>query len=99
MEQLEFYFAGKKPIKQKSQVGVVGSGNLEVLFEPMNEATDKSKVLVTTKFDGNGPIWEAILQRFFEQTECLATIEINDFGATPGVVNLRLLQGLEVSMR
>ena len=97
MEQLEFCFTGKRTIKQKSHVGVVGSGNLEVLFEPTNEET--SKVLVTTKFDGNGPIWEAILQRFFEQTQCLATIEINDFGATPGVANLRLLQGLEVSMR
>lgn len=97
MEELGFCFTGKTPIKQKCHVGVVGSGNLEVLFEPTSEK--KSKVMVTTKFDGNRPIWEAILQRFFEQTQCLATIEINDFGATPGVINLRLLQGLEVSMR
>lgn len=97
MEQLEFCFAGKKRIKQRSHVGVVGSGNLEVLFERTDE--ENSKVVIITKFHGNRPIWEAVLQRFFEETQCLATIEINDFGATPGVINLRLLQGLEVSMR
>ena len=36
-----------------------------------------------------------MLARFFERYPLLADIEINDFGATPGVVNLRLTQAME----
>lgn len=71
----------------------MASGNLEVLMVP----AQSTQVHITTKFDGNGVIWQAILERFFAEHPVAADIEINDFGATPGVVFLRLLQALEAS--
>ncbi len=76
-------------------MGVVASGNLEVLMVPAQSTL--GQVHITTKFDGNGVIWQAILERFFAEHPVAADIEINDFGATPGVVFLRLLQALEAS--
>ena len=95
MEVLQYTFPGKKSVKHKAHVGVVGSGNLEVILAPTSG--NVSSVHITTKFEGNGVIWQAILERFFSENDCLANIEINDFGATPGVVSLRLLQALEVA--
>jgi hypothetical protein len=34
MERLHFEYAASLPIKQRAHVGVLGSGDLEVLFEP-----------------------------------------------------------------
>lgn len=95
MEVLQFKFPAIKPVKHKSHVGVVGSGNLEVIFLPTNN--NVSTVDITTKFEGHGAIWQAILEGFFSEYDCLVDIEINDFGANPGVVYLRLLQALEVA--
>jgi malonate decarboxylase delta subunit len=46
--------------------------------------------------EGVREIWKAVLDRFFDQNDLAAVIEINDFGATPGVVSLRLAQAVEV---
>jgi malonate decarboxylase delta subunit len=75
-------------------VGVVGSGDLEILLEP---AADRARVRVCTSVDGYGEIWRRVLQRFFERHPVAASLRINDFGATPGVVALRLEQALEAS--
>jgi malonate decarboxylase delta subunit len=40
---------------------------------------------------------QAVLDRFFAKHSIKSTIEINDFGATPGMVALRLQQALEQS--
>ncbi len=94
MEQLSFEFSGTTPIETPVHYGVVGSGDLEILFFPTSEKV--THVSVTTGSDGFGPVWERVLRRFFERYPILARVEIHDFGATPGVVYLRLTQALEV---
>ena len=95
METLEFTYPGTQRLKRRAHVGVVGSGDLEVLLEPRSEAG--AGVLVRTSVDGYGTIWKGVLDRFFARHPVAAAIEINDFGATPGVVALRLAQVLELS--
>ncbi len=95
MEILQFHFSGEKPVRQKAHAGVVGSGNLEILLEPAEAG--QAEVVVTTSLDGNGEIWRCVLQRFFEENPVCVKLEINDFGATPGVVSLRLMQVLELA--
>jgi malonate decarboxylase delta subunit len=73
---------------------VVGSGDLEVLLEPnMNGMTTIS---ISTSVNGKGPVWNALLDRMF-MTGLLpaARIEINDCGATPGVVRMRIEQAFD----
>ncbi|HSV46358.1 MAG TPA: malonate decarboxylase acyl carrier protein [Ramlibacter sp.] len=74
-------------------VGVVGSGNLEVLLE--SQAGDACRIRVETSARGFGTIWEAVL-RDFHQRHPLAgvAISIHDMGATPAVVGLRLAQAV-----
>lgn len=91
MESFELRFSGNAPLVGRSHVGVVGSGDLEVLMEPANETV----VSVRTSVDGFAAIWRATLDRFFARNPIAAKVEINDFGATPGVVSLRLAQALE----
>lgn len=93
MEILKYTFPATKIIKNPVQVGVVGSGNLEILMEPLCDRA--ASVIVTTSLDGNGELWQCVLGRFFESYPVCASVEINDFGATPGVVNLRLMQAVE----
>ena len=95
LETLHYTFAGH--LAQGSfapvLVGVVGSGNLEVLLEPM--AGTDCAIRVETSARGFGPTWEAVL-RDFHQRHPLAgvRVSINDMGATPAVVSLRLYQAV-----
>jgi malonate decarboxylase delta subunit len=95
MEKLTFEYSATKSVAQRAYVGVVGSGDLEILLDPLIE--QKAYVVVRTRFDGYRQIWKNILDRFFASNDIAAKIEINDFGATPGMVTMRLLQALEVS--
>jgi malonate decarboxylase delta subunit len=95
MEKLTFEYASTKSVPKRAYVGVVGSGDLEILLEPIEEK--KAYVVVRTRFDGFEQIWRDMLDRFFEDNDIAVKIEINDFGATPGMVTMRLLQALEVS--
>jgi malonate decarboxylase delta subunit len=52
-------------------------------------------VIVRTSVDGYSHIWKSVLDRFFTRYDGAAQIEINDFGATPGVVALRLAEAIE----
>ena len=74
-------------------VGVVGSGNLEVLLEPGPGAA--CRFHVETSARGFGAIWEAVI-RDFHQRHPLAGVQvsIHDMGATPAVVSLRLAQAV-----
>jgi malonate decarboxylase delta subunit len=96
MEKLTFEYTTTKSVPKQAHVGVVGSGDLEILLEPVKE--NKAYVVVRTRFDGFGQIWKDILDKFFRENDFAAKIEINDFGATPGMVSLRLAQALEVSL-
>ena len=48
-----------------------------------------------TSVAGHAQVWKAVLDRFFASFACAANVEINDFGATPGMVALRLEQAAE----
>ena len=43
------------------------------------------------------PTLHDVLERFFTRTPLAGRWELNDFGATPGVVNLRLRQASEAA--
>ena len=74
-------------------VGVVASGNLEVLLEPSTD--QRSRVTVRTSADGFGSRWKDVVERFFSRHDVAVTIAINDFGAAPPTVLLRLEQAIE----
>jgi malonate decarboxylase acyl carrier protein len=95
MEKLTFEYPVSQPVKHRAHVGVVGSGDLEVLLEPSPD--QKAHVAVSTSVDGFGKIWKLVLDRFFSRYQGAASIEIHDFGATPGIVTLRLEQAVERS--
>jgi malonate decarboxylase delta subunit len=95
MEQIAFdYPAAKRPIAKKAHVGVVGSGDMEVLLEPAQ--SDGAHVSITTSVDGFQDSWKAVFDRFFSKFDGAVCIQINDAGATPGSVLLRLEQAVEV---
>ena len=95
MEEFEFSYPAKRKIPNRAHVGVVGSGDLEVLLEPTENGA--ASVLVRTSVDGFEDTWKAVLDRFFGQYDGAVHIEINDAGATPGAVYLRLQQAVEAS--
>ena len=92
---MHFDFPATKPILHRAHVGVVGSGDLEVLIEPCTDRV--AHVTVTTSVDGYGLVWKSVIERFMSRHQAAASIEINDAGATPGVVMLRLEQALEAT--
>ncbi|PKO61013.1 MAG: malonate decarboxylase acyl carrier protein [Betaproteobacteria bacterium HGW-Betaproteobacteria-18] len=93
MEKLHYELAGQRAPGHfvPLLVGVVGSGNLEVMLEPHQGAT--CTIDITTSARGFGPIWQAVANDF-QARHGLAgvAIAINDMGATPAVVSLRLDQ-------
>lgn len=94
MEQLRFEYAAGNPASRRVLVGVVGSGDLEVIIEP-GEA-GKTSVDVTTSINGYGRVWDAQLTRVFSaEPRAAMKIRIHDFGATPGVVGMRLAEAFE----
>jgi malonate decarboxylase delta subunit len=100
METLVFQFEhGARQLPAQSQlVGVVGSGNLEVLIEsaPLGGACS---IEIKTAAVGFGATWEAVMQDFHQRWQLADTrIAINDMGATPAVVSLRLDQAVETML-
>ena len=64
METLNFEYEAKAPLTRRVHVGVVGSGDLEVLIEPCSKPT--SQVRVRTSVDLAMPqVWKSVLDRFF----------------------------------
>src|ERR1700730_8187371 len=95
MELLEFdYPSAVRRVSRKAHVGVVGSGDMEVLMEPAEK--DGAHVSIRTSVNGFGSTWKAVLDRFFSKFDGAVRIHINDAGATPGSVMLRLEQAAEV---
>jgi malonate decarboxylase delta subunit len=97
METLNYRFEqGRRQLSAEPRiVGVVSSGNLEVLVEsvPLGGACE---VGIQTAAVGFGPIWQAVITDFQERWQLADTrISINDMGATPAVVSLRLDQAVE----
>jgi malonate decarboxylase delta subunit len=93
LESLVYEFAGSRPAGAFAPVlvGVVGSGNLEVMVEPSAGAGCRFEV--STSARGFGNIWQAVLSDFHERHPLAGvSVSINDMGATPAVVSLRLAQ-------
>jgi malonate decarboxylase delta subunit len=97
METLHFRFEnGRRPLQATPQlVGVVSSGNLEVLIEPV-ALNGACEIEIRTAANGFGATWQAVMADFHERWQLQDTrICINDMGATPAVVSLRLDQAAE----
>ena len=95
MEKFTFDYPVTKKLVNHAHIGVAGSGDLEILVQPC-ELEDTARVIVRTSVDGFKQIWKDVLDRFFTVNNYAVSIHINDFGATPGVVSLRLAQAFEV---
>lgn len=96
METLDFRFASKPAgsTADPALCGVVGSGNLEILIKTGSEP-DSCRVSIKTSARGFGETWRAVLGDFAASHPAGGTVvAINDMGATPAVVTLRLAQAL-----
>src|SRR5947208_16479504 len=97
MERLEFRFDGghRAPVSNACIVGVVASGNLEVLVEPLPQS-DACAIEIATAANGFGDVWQAVMADFFERHRIGGIrISINDAGATAAIVSLRPDQAIE----
>ena len=101
MERLAFRFDGGVPAavaRQSRIVGVVASGNLEVLIEPASD--NACAIEINTAAHGFGATWQAVMADFFARHPIAGVrISINDAGATPAIVTLRLDQAFEAYVR
>jgi malonate decarboxylase delta subunit len=94
IEEFTFFHLASIPVMQRAHVGVVASGDLEILLQPVQA---DAFVLVRTCVPGHQTTWRAVFSRFFDRWPYAVSIEINDHGATPGIVWLRLEQALELA--
>lgn len=96
LQTIEFTVAatGTRVPASRAHYGVVGSGDLEVLIEPM--AGDSAvTVKIVTPVKGFDALWQRVVEHFVADVGLSATsIEINDNNASPAVVALRLRQAL-----
>ena len=82
--------------RARAIVGVVASGNLEVLLErglPANICV----IDIATAAHGFAAVWEAVIGDFVTRRPAGGLrISINDGGARPDMVSLRLAQGVRL---
>ncbi|MFO1161892.1 MAG: malonate decarboxylase acyl carrier protein [Reyranellaceae bacterium] len=85
-----------KAAKPWALAGVVGSGNLEVLLERGGRPADAMECRVETSIPGYKASWLAALADFAHQYPAGGIkVTINDQGAPPVLVNLRLRQAYD----
>ena len=96
MQRLSYRFPADRIPQRRVHVGVVASGDLEVLLDTASDDS-VADVVVRTSVDGFDTVWAATLERFFAHTPIRGRWELNDFGATPAVVTLRLRQTAEAA--
>ena len=98
MNVLNFDFTSQpiENIKKEVICGVVGSGNLEVLVTPLAN-NESSKFIIDTSVAGFDHIWETVLKDFSSRYAVGGLeFKVNDMGATPAVVSLRLSQAINI---
>ncbi|MDP1976052.1 malonate decarboxylase acyl carrier protein [Undibacterium sp.] len=96
METLVYRFEqGQRKLGSAAQlVGVVSSGNLEVLVQSL-DLQSACEIEVNTAAVGFGVIWQAVMNDFNQRWQLAdCHIAINDMGATPAVVSLRMDQAI-----
>ena len=95
MRILTYRFPASLQPSLRAHVGVVGSGDLEILLEPVSgsgESAGRADVRVRTSVEGFDEVWQATLERFFSRVPVAGRWELNDAAATPALVTLRLQQ-------
>ena len=96
MLTLKFTRAAKRRLSGKKEaaiIGVVASGNLEVLLERVLPGAE-CEVDIATPITGYDETWKAVVFEFVERfSPGGLRISINDGGARPDTVFLRLMQG------
>lgn len=95
MQTLSIDYPATVPLIRPVHVGAVASGDLEIIMTQPRAGATSATVALRTSVDGFDTVWRRVLDRFFAESALLAHYEINDFGATPGMVALRLAQALE----
>lgn len=94
MEKIELTYPGTAGKGRQALAGVVGSGDLEVLFRP--GSTAELSIIVRTSVDGSTLRWQRLFDRIATARRLPAgQLVVHDFGATPGVARLRIEQVLE----
>lgn len=95
MEDLSFRHRARQRAggtKRMAIIGVVASGNLEVLAERVLPDSD-CLVEIKTAAEGFGEVWDAVIADFVERhSPGGLKFSINDGGARPDTVSLRLAQ-------
>lgn len=94
MKTLQYTFEADPGEIRATRIGVVASGDLEIVVEERTEP-GLATVRVRTSIEGFDSVWATVLERFFTQTRLGGHWDLNDFGATPGVVSLRLRQAAQ----
>jgi malonate decarboxylase delta subunit len=99
MEKLSYKLAAPRPAKGTRRVGLVGvvaSGNLEVLLE-RKAPIDVCEIEIATSAHGFGDLWAAVVNDFVDRRSAGGlSISVNDGGARPDTVALRLAQGVRI---
>ena len=82
--------------KSHGITGVVASGDLEVLLERVLGGTE-CEVNIKTPVEGFDDVWRAVVSDFIERhSPGGLRLSINDGGARPDTVSLRLAQGVRL---
>ncbi len=99
MEDLNFQHKVRRRAggtKKLGIIGVVASGNLEVLAERVLPDTE-CLLEIKTAAKGFGEVWEAVVADFVERySPGGLKFSINDGGARPDTVSLRLAQAVRL---
>ncbi|WP_130098428.1 malonate decarboxylase acyl carrier protein [Siccibacter turicensis] len=94
MEHITLSFPASRSLSGKALAGVVGSGDMEVLFTA--DAASTLTVDITTSVDNSTARWTALFERLTLQKGLPSgQMIIHDFGATPGVARIRIEQVFE----
>ncbi|QCT19632.1 malonate decarboxylase acyl carrier protein [Jejubacter calystegiae] len=94
MEQITLSFPATRTASGKALAGVVGSGDMEVLYTA--GAGNQLQVDITTSVDNSQARWQALFDRLAQVSSLPAgQMVIHDFGATPGVARIRIEQVFE----
>jgi malonate decarboxylase delta subunit len=99
MERLNYQLTATRAAtgtRRQAIVGVVATGNLEVLVERVL-APEVCRVEIATSVHGFGTVWEAVVTDFVARRASGGLrVSINDGGARPDTVALRLAQAVRL---
>ncbi len=98
METLSFHLQSNpaQTCEEAIICGVVGSGNLEILVSKTDDH-QYCLIEVNTSAVGFEHVWQAVLKEFVQRHATAGLkFQLNDMGATPAVVSLRLSQAVSL---